>query len=70
MAFTVLGSKGLIQAAMKIRGKVYLRIIYGPDYDLPENIECLRERELGKKYSMAERENVVGLEGLHKFVYK
>jgi len=70
MAFTVRGSKGLIQPAMKIRGKEYLRIIYGPDYDLPENIERLRERGLGKKFSMAEREYVLGLEGLHRFVDK
>ncbi len=70
MAFTVRGSKGLIQPAMKVRGKEYLRIIYGPDYDLHENIERLRERGLGKKFSMAEREYVLGLEGLHRFVEK
>ncbi len=68
MAFTVRGSKGLIQPAMKVRGKEYLRIIYGPDYDVAENIERLRERGLGKKFSMAEREYVLGLEGLHRFV--
>ena len=70
MAFTVRGSKGLIQPAMKVRGKEYLRIIYGPDYDLDENIERLRERGLGKKFSMAEREYELGLEGLHRFVEK
>ena len=70
MAFTVRGSKGLIQPAMKVRGKEYLRIIYGPDYDLAENIERLRERGLGKKFSMPEREYVLGLEGLHRFVEK
>ncbi len=68
MAFTVRGTKGLIQPAMKVRGKEYLRIIYGPDYDLAENIDRLRERGLGKKFSMAEREYVLGLEGLHRFV--
>ena len=68
LAFTVRGNKGLIQPAMKVRGKEYLRIIYGPDYDLDENIERLRERGLGKKFSMAEREYELGLEGLHRFV--
>ena len=70
LAFTVHGNKGLIQPAMKVRGKEYLRIIYGPDYDLDENIERLRERGLGKKFSMAEREYELGLEGLHRFVEK
>ena len=70
LAFTVRGNKGLIQPAMKVRGKEYLRIIYGPDYDLDENIERLRERGLGKKFSMAEREYELGLEGLHRFVEK
>jgi len=67
-AFTVQGSKGLIQPAMKVRGRDYLRIIYGPDYDLPENIERLRQRGLGRKFSLAEREFKLGLEGLHRFV--
>lgn len=70
MAFTVRGSKGLIQPAMKMRGKEYLRIIYGPDYDMPQNIERLRDRGLGKKFSLAEREYVLGLEGLYRFVEK
>jgi len=54
-AFTVQGSRGLIQPAMKVRGRDYLRIIYGPDYDLPENIERLRQRGLGRKFSLVER---------------
>ncbi len=66
--FLVRGEKGLIQPAMKVRGRDYLRIIYGPDYDLPENIERLRQRGLGRKFSLAEREFKLGLEGLHRFV--
>lgn len=31
------GKKGLIHSALKVRGREYLRIIYGPDYDAPEN---------------------------------
>ncbi|SHG69173.1 polynucleotide kinase-phosphatase [Marivita hallyeonensis] len=67
-AFIVRGEKGLIQPAMKVRGRDYLRIIYGPDYDLPENIERLRQRGLGRKFSLAERESKLGFEGLHRFV--
>jgi len=68
VGFTVRGSRGLIQPAMKVRGREYLRIIYGPDYDLPANIERLRARGLGKKFSLAEREYTIGIEGLHRFV--
>ncbi|MEM6986724.1 MAG: hypothetical protein AAF499_09315, partial [Pseudomonadota bacterium] len=58
----------LVQPAMKVRGRDYLRIIYGPDYDLPENIERLRQRAIGRKSSLAEREFKLGLEGLCRFV--
>ena len=67
-AFVVSGERGLVQPAMKVRGRDYLRIIYGPDYDLPENIERLRQRGLGRKMSLADREFRLGLEGLHRFV--
>ncbi len=67
-AFILRGDKGLIQPAMKVRGRDYLRIIYGPDYDLPKNIERLRQRGLGRKFSLAEREFKLGFEGLHRFV--
>lgn len=66
--FIAYGERGLIQPAMKVRGRDYLRIIYGPDYDLPENIERLRKRGLGRKFSLANREFRIGLEGLHRFV--
>lgn len=61
-------SDRLIQPAMKVRGRDYLRLIYGPDYDLPENIERLRNRGLGRKFSLAEREFMLGFEGLSRFV--
>ena len=64
------GAKGLVQPAMKVRGRDYLRIIYGPDYDLPGNIERLRDRGLGRKFSLAQREFKLGLKGLHRFVEK
>ena len=64
------GKKGLVQPAMKCRGKEYLRIIYGPEYTLEEHIERLRARSLGAKRSLALREFALGLEALHRFVEK
>ena len=62
------GKRGLLQPAVKCRGREYLRIIYGPDYDVPENLARLRRRGLGLKRSMAMREFALGLEALHRFV--
>ena len=53
---------------MKCRGLEYLRIIYGPEYDDPENLARLKQRNLGHKRSMAEREFALGTEGLSRFV--
>ncbi|MBC9933287.1 polynucleotide kinase-phosphatase [Chitinophaga qingshengii] len=63
-------ARGLIQPAVKVRGKNYLRIIYGPEYDAPENLARLRSRGLGTKRSLALREFALGLEGLERFVGK
>jgi hypothetical protein len=52
---------------VKVRGPEYLRIIYGPTYDEPENLERLRNRGLGHKRSMALREFALGIEGLERF---
>jgi protein phosphatase len=66
--FMVQGRKGLVQPAIKCRGPEYLRIIYGPEYDAPENLERLRSRGLGKKRSLALREFMLGHEALRRFV--
>ena len=66
--FICRGPKGLIQPALKCRGKEYLRIIYGPEYDTPEHLDRLRRRGLGRKRSLAFREFVLGHEALHRFV--
>jgi protein phosphatase len=66
--FIARGKRGLLQPAIKCRGREYLRIIYGPDYDRPENLERLKKRGLGQKRSMAIREFALGLEALHRFV--
>ena len=62
------GKKGLVQPALKSRGREYLRIIYGPEYDAPENLKRLRKRGLGRKRSLASREFSLGHEALHRFV--
>lgn len=64
----VRGKKGLVQPAVKCRGREYLRIIYSPDYDSAENLPRLRNRFLGRKRSLALREFALGIEGLERFV--
>lgn len=64
----VRGKKGLVQPAVKCRGKEYLRIIYSPDYDSAQNLPRLRHRRLGRKRSLALREFALGIESLERFV--
>ncbi len=66
--FVAYGAGGLLQPAVKCRGRDYLRIIYGPDYDTPENLSRLKKRGLGKKRSLALREFALGVEALERFV--
>ncbi|WP_031075646.1 polynucleotide kinase-phosphatase [Streptomyces sp. NRRL WC-3742] len=55
---------GLVQPGVKVRGREYLRIIYGPDYT--GHLDRLRERALGHKRSLALREYALGLEALDR----
>lgn len=64
----VRGPRGLLQPGLKVRGREYLRIIYGPDYTEPGNLERLRRRSLGHKRSLALREYALGLEALARLV--
>ncbi len=66
--FVVRGRRGLVQPALKSRGPEYLRIIYGPEYNLQENLDRLRVRSLGIKRSLAIREFALGIEALERFV--
>ena len=68
--FIARGPRGLVQPAVKCRGREYLRIIYGPEYTAPENLERLRQRGLSAKRSLALREFALGLEGLERFVQR
>lgn len=60
----------LVQPAIKCRGKEYLRIIYGPEYDMPSHLKRLKVRKLNKKQSLASREFALGVESLERFVRK
>lgn len=66
--FIVSGRRGLIQPAIKCRGPEYLRIIYGPEYLFPEQLEQLKKRGLNAKRSLALREFALGIESLERFV--
>lgn len=66
--FVARSPKGLVQPALKVRGREYLRLIYGPEYTLPGKLERLRERGLGGKRALALREFALGLEALRRFV--
>ena len=68
MSFVGRGRRGLAQPALKCRGREYLRIIYGPEYTMAENLTRLRSRGLNAKRSLALREFALGIEGLERFV--
>jgi len=68
MAFIARGARGLVQPAVKCRGREYLRIIYGPEYTLPEHLDRLRHRGLSAKRALALREFALGVEGLERFI--
>ena len=59
-------SKGLVQPGLKVRGREYLRLIYGPDYAESANLTRLRQRGLSHKRSLALREYALGLEALDR----
>ncbi len=60
--------RGIAQPGIKVRGREYLRIIYGPEYTMEANLTRLRQRALGHKRSLAQREFALGIEALERFV--
>lgn len=68
--FVAKGERGLVQPALKCRGREYLRIIYGPEYTAAENLSRLRSRGISFKRSLALREFALGIEALLRFVAK
>ena len=61
------GNGNLIQPAIKCRAREYLRIIYGPNYDRPDHLSRLKQRDVGQKRPLALREFALGLEALDRF---
>lgn len=55
-----------VQPGIKVRGREYLRIIYGPDYT--DSLDILRDRSLGTKRHLALREHALGIGALTAFV--
>ncbi|RYD82042.1 MAG: polynucleotide kinase-phosphatase, partial [Verrucomicrobiaceae bacterium] len=62
--FITRGRQRLAQPALKVRGREYLRIIYGPEYTSPEHLDRLRQRAPNAKRSLALREFALGVESL------
>ena len=44
------------------------KVLLGPEYAEPQNLERLRRRSLGGKRSLASREFALGVEALERFV--
>jgi protein phosphatase len=68
LRFIERGRRGIVQPAVKCRGREYLRIIYGPEYTRPVHLDRLRSRGLARKRSLAQREFALGVESLERFV--
>lgn len=66
--FITQGARGMVQPAIKCRGREYLRIIYGPDYTTPDHLDQLRRRNVRPKQALALREFSLGMEALERFV--
>jgi protein phosphatase len=62
------GARAMQSRARLPAVRAYLQIIYGPDYDRPENIERLKKRGLGLKRQMAIRGTGLGLEATRRFI--
>lgn len=60
--------KELVQPGIKVRGREYLRMVYGPDYTDSRNLLRLKERNLALKRSLALREYALGIEALDRLV--
>lgn len=56
--------RGWVQPGLKVRGREYLRLIYGPDYLEEANLERLRQRATNTKRNRALHEYILGLEAL------
>ena len=67
LEFIARSSGSPVSPAVKCRGEEYLRIIYGPEYTDPRNIDRLRRRATAFKQRLALREFALGIDALEKF---
>ena len=58
----------LLQPAIKVRGREYLRIIYGMDYTDKAQLQQLKKRNPSRKMRNALLEFKLGMEGIERFV--
>lgn len=69
--WSVVGANGrVVQPAMKVRGREYLRLIYGMNYLEPEVLAHVKKRSLKKKQQMALDEYALGLEGIRRLIHQ
>ena len=60
----------VIQPAIKVRGREYLRIIYGMDYLEPTHLEILKKRTAQNKMKNALKEFYLSMESINRFIEK
>jgi len=58
----------IIQPAIKVRGREYLRIIYGMDYLDADNLHILKKRSASKKMKNALNEFKLSMESIKRFI--
>ncbi len=72
MHFIPRGRRGLCQPAIKCRTPAHLRLVYGPGYEVKENIEQLRARRAlinrRNKHRRVLRQFALGIEAVQRFV--
>jgi protein phosphatase len=72
LCFVPRGRRGFAQPALKCRGKEHLRLVYGPEYDLPENLVRMIDREAladrRRKHRRILRQAALSVEAVERFV--
>ena len=68
MEFVTRTARGVVQPAIKCRGREYLRIIYGPEYTTAHQLATWGKRNASGKMRLALREFALGIEALSEFV--
>jgi hypothetical protein len=71
MPFVACGRRGIAQPALKFRSKEHLRLVYGPNYVSPGNLEDLKSREAllkrRNKHRRIIRQFALSMEAVERF---